>query len=79
MHREITIAEPEPGLAAECAERLHERPGLVAPTPTEQRVVESRQGVHDRVEIGRDTEAKMLEIIAGVADDQQILGRQHAA
>ncbi len=33
VQRKVAVAEPEPGLAAERRQRLHERPGLVAPAP----------------------------------------------
>ena len=45
MGREIAVAEPEPGLAAERFERRHEGPGLVAPAPAGLRIVEPGEGV----------------------------------
>ena len=75
----IAVAEAEPGLAAQRTDRLHERPGLVAPAPAGRRIVEAGQRIDQRVDIGRDGQAEMLEIVAGVGDDQQIVRRQHAA
>src|SRR5207253_636764 len=65
-------------LAAQGFERRHEGPGLAAPAPAEFGVVLPRQGVEQGVEIGRDPEAEMLEIIAGIGDDGQRIGRQDA-
>ena len=48
------------------AERLHERPGLVAAAPAELPVGHARQRVHHRVDIGRYPQAEMLEIVAGI-------------
>ena len=73
MNREIAIAETKPILAAERGKRLHERPGLVPPAPSELRVVEAGQRVHQRVGVRRDMQAEMLEIIADIGDDKQIL------
>ena len=73
MNREVAIAEAEPILAAERRERLHERPGLVSPTPSELRVVEAGKRVHQCVGVRRDMQAEMLEIIADIGDDEQIV------
>ena len=49
MNREIAIAKPEPILAAKRRESFHERPGLVAPAPSELRIVEAGERVHQHV------------------------------
>ncbi len=69
MNRQVAIAEAEPVLAAERGQRLHERPGLVLPAPTELRIVEAGERVHQRVGVGRDVQAEMLEIVADIGDD----------
>src|SRR3979490_1786069 len=79
MHREIAIAEPKPVLAAERADAVHERPGLVTPAPAGGGIVDSRENIGQRVDVGRDTQSKMLEIVAGVGDHEQFVGRQDAA
>src|SRR5271168_4386777 len=79
MNREIAIAKAKPVLASERGERFHERPRFVLPTPTELRVVETRERVHQRVRVGRDMQAEMLEIIADVGDDKQIVRLQDPA
>ena len=79
MNRQVAIAEAEPVLAAERRERLHERPGLVLPAPSELRVVEAGQRVHQRVGVRRDMQAEMLEIVADIGDDEQIVRRQDPA
>ena len=79
MNREVAIAEAEPILAAERRERFHERPGLVLPAPSELRVVEASKRVHQRVGVRRDMQAEMLEIIADIGDDKQIVRRHDPA
>src|SRR6185437_13418570 len=59
MNSEVPVAKAEPVLAAERGERLHERPRLVAPAPSELGVVEAGQRVHQRVGVRRDMEAEM--------------------
>src|SRR5439155_23936958 len=76
MGREIAVAEAEPGLAAERFEGGHEGPRLAAPAPAELQVVVPRQGVEQRVEIGRDRQTEMLEIIAGIGNDGQRVRRE---
>src|SRR6516162_11433526 len=79
MNRQVAIAKPEPILAAERRERFHERPGLVPPTPSELRIVEARKRVHQRVDVRRDMQAEMLEIIADIGHDEQIVPRHDPA
>src|SRR5258705_822393 len=79
MQREISIAEPKQVLAAERADAVHERPRLVTPPPTNGGIIDARERVEQRVDIGRDAEPKMLEIVAGVGDHEQFAGRQDAA
>src|SRR4051794_32460161 len=78
MRREIAVAEPEPGLAAERFEGRHECPGLAVPPPAEFRIRLPRQRIEQRVEIGRDRQAEMLEIIAGIGDNGQHIRQQDA-
>src|SRR5260370_18737148 len=79
MQREIAIAEPKPVLAAERADALHEGPRLVTPAPAGGEIVDARESVGQRVDIGRDAQSKMFEIVAGVADHEQFVGRQDEA
>ena len=69
MDGEVLVAEEEPGLAAERAERRHEGAALPCPPPAGLRVREPGEGVGERVEVGADLEAEMLEVVAGVGDD----------
>ena len=78
MGREILVAELEPGLAAERRQRLHEVPGLAGAAPAGLGIVEPGERVHDGVEVGRDVEAEMLEIIAGIRRHGERARRQHA-
>src|ERR1700733_16278872 len=74
MNRKIVIAQSEPVLAAERRERLHERPRFVLSAPTELRIVEASQRVHQGVGVGRDMKPEMFEIIADIGDDDEIVG-----
>src|ERR1700678_3008819 len=56
MQREIAIAEPKPVLAAERADAVHERPRLVPPAPAGGGIVDARENVGQRVDIGRDAQ-----------------------
>ena len=53
-------------------------PRLVGPPPAGLRVRDAGERVHHRVEIRRHVEAEMLEVVAGVDGDDELLGRQHA-
>ena len=79
VSREVAVAELKPGLAAERRERGHEAPGLVAPSPAALLIVEAGKHVHEGVEIGRDREAEMLEVVAGIGDHHEIGRGHHAA
>ena len=79
MNRKVAIAKAEPVLAAERRERFHERPRLVLAAPTEPRVVETGERVHQCVGVRRDMQAEMLEIIADIGDDEQIVRLQDPA
>ena len=73
---EIAVAEPEPGLAAEAAECIHERPRLAGDAPAGLRIGNARQRVNDCVDVWTDMQTEMLEIVAYVDDDSQFLRRQ---
>src|SRR5882672_3736746 len=78
MQRQITIAEPKPFLAAERADAVHERPRLVTPAPAGGGIVDACESIGQRVDIRRDAQSKMLEIVARVGDHEQFVGRQDA-
>src|SRR5215472_4045076 len=71
MRGEIAVAEVEPGLAAQALERLHKGPGLVAPAPAKFGIGEASEGIEQSVDVGRDREAEMLEIVTGVGYHHQ--------
>jgi hypothetical protein len=54
MQRQIAIAEPKPVLAAERTDAVHKRPSLITPAPAGRGIVDSRERVGQRVDIGRD-------------------------
>src|ERR1700722_11542511 len=79
MQREIAIAEPKPVLAAERTDAVHERPRLVTPAPAGNGIVDIREDIGQCVDIGRNAQSKMLEIVACIRDHEQFVGRQDAA
>ncbi len=78
MGREVPVAEAEPGLAPEPAHRFEAVERVVTDPPASRAVEETGQGVGDRVEIGRDAEPPPVEIVAGVADDEEPARLDHA-
>ena len=60
-------------------ERAHEGPGLLAPAPAGLLVDHAGQRVEHRVDIGRDVQAQVLEVVAGVDDDGQALAQSRAS
>jgi hypothetical protein len=71
MHRKVAVAKLKPGLAAEFAQRAHELPGFLRSTPAALWVGQTAERIEYRVEIGRDLETEVLEVIAGIYDDGQ--------
>ena len=54
MNSKIAVAQTKPGFPSQGRQRLHERPGFVAPSPTCLRVIESGQRVEQCVDIRRN-------------------------
>jgi len=69
MRGKVAVTELEPGRAAERLERRHKGPGLVAPAPTELQIVDASEGIEEGIDIGRNGQAEMFEIVAGIGDD----------
>ena len=76
VRRQVGVAETEPGLAAQLLQRPHEAPGLARAPPAGLGVGDPGQRVQDRVQIRRDAEPQMLEVVAGVAHHHQAIRRQ---
>src|SRR6202165_257276 len=57
--RELASAEPKPVLAAERADAVHERPRLVTPAPAGGGIVDARESVGERVDVGRDAQCTL--------------------
>ena len=73
VRREIAVAELEPGRPAERAQRVHEGPGLARAAPAGLLVDHARQRVEHGVDIGRDVQPQVGEVVAGVDDDGEAL------
>ena len=69
---EVAIAEVEPHLDAQPAQRVHHREGVVAQTPAAL-VDHTGQPEGDQVGVGRDVRAVDLDVIARVGDHRQPL------
>ena len=67
----VAVAKPEPGRAAEFLEGLHERPGLAGLPPAGRGVGDPREGVHHGVQVGRNAQAQVLEVVARIHADRQ--------
>src|ERR1039458_7710809 len=76
MHSKIAVTEPEPCLAAQCSERLHEIPAFVRAPPAAFEIAEATERIDHGVDVRRDMQAEMLEIIAGIDDNCQVRADQ---
>ena len=77
MHGEIPVTEEEPVRSPKFTHRGHETVALVLPSPALRQVGAVRKGIDQRVDVGADAQAQMVEVVAGVGDDRQVPGRQH--
>ncbi len=73
---QVLVAEVEPGDPAEPFERLHDPPRLAGQAPPGLGVDGVGQGVHHRVQVGRDVQPVQDGVVAGV-DDGGDLVRRH--
>jgi hypothetical protein len=74
---EVGVAELKPGRAAEAGDGGVGAEGLVGEAPAAVEGGEAGEGVHDRVEVGGDVEAPVGEVVAGVDDEGEGVGRDH--
>ena len=72
MGRQIAIADAEPCRSAEPRRQIEKVPGFTRNAPAGLRVGDAGKRIHDRVEVWRDGEAEMLEIVASVDHDTEI-------
>ena len=68
MGGQVPITEPEPALAAEAGQLLHDRPGLSDHAPAGLPIVHAGQRVGDGVEVGADVEAVENRVVTHVDD-----------
>ena len=66
MGRQIAIANAEPRRSAEPRRLVEKVPSFSGKAQPVSGVGDAGKRVHDGVEVGRDGEAEMLEIVAGV-------------
>jgi len=79
MRGEVAITQSEPGFAAQGVELLHHSPTLTFEAPAELVVVETGQGVHDRVEVGTDRESVHSEVVTDVHNRGDLTGVERVA
>src|SRR3546814_10901441 len=68
MQREIAITELKPVLAAQRSHRAHEAPALGFTAPALRGIGLAGQRIEQRIDVRRDREPEMLEIVAGIDD-----------
>src|SRR5205823_10623801 len=66
----------EPGLAAVPPEQVERAESVAGDAPTGLRVGHPGEGVEHGVEVGADPQPEVLEVVGGVADDGEAVGRQ---
>ena len=80
VQADVAVAEDEPVGAAQLAHDAHRRAGVVADAPA-QLADAAGQRVEHRVDVGRDVQIPVLEVVADVRDHGhggRRLGREHA-
>src|ERR1700743_2862594 len=79
MGGEVAIAELKPGFAADLRQCFHEGPCFAFSPPAAFYIVEAAERVEQGIDVGRNMEAEMFEIVAGVGDDMQTSGGKYVA
>src|SRR5579864_2117677 len=79
MRGKVAVAELEPRLGAEPAQRFETAEGVATDAPAVFRVGKASERVHHRVEIGRDVQAMYLGIVSGVSDNEKAFGAYDAS
>ncbi len=68
MQSQVAVPKQEPILAAQGFEGIHEAPAFTLPAPALRLIGLARQGIKQRIDVRRDSEAEVLEIIACIDD-----------
>src|SRR6516162_9091937 len=74
VHCEVAITKPKPSLPTEVVKLFHEIPSFVGASPAAVWIGESTERVKNRIEIGRDVQPKVLEIVARIHDHRESPG-----
>ena len=75
---QVLVAQAEPRLAAVAVEGRHGRPRLTGQAPARLGVDGTCQRVGDGVEVGADVQPVEHDVVAGVDDCRDLLGRHDA-
>ena len=79
VSRQVAVAESEPRILAQPAQRFERGERLSDDAPARFGVGQPGQGVHYGIEIGRDVKAVERLIVAGVDHDSQVGRFEYAA
>src|SRR3546814_2414199 len=79
MQREIAITELKPVLAAQRSHRAHEAPALGFTAPALRGIGLAGQRIEQRIDVRRDREPEMLEIVAGIDDGRYRRSEEHTS
>src|SRR4029077_14735174 len=71
---DILVAELEPHLSTEPFQLLQNRECVLLDSPTLHGITQTRERIHDRIEVGGDIKAMEHDIVGGVAHDGQLGG-----
>ena len=74
--RDIAVSETKPCLATQAFHGVHKIPRFTCQPPAGFGIGDPGQGVHHRIEIRTHTQAEMVEVVAGIHDHRQVVGRQ---
>ena len=73
---DVFVAQAEPGVVAQPFAFVQHVERLVRPAPALLRMIDLGQVVEHGVDVGADEQAQVLEIVAGVDDDAEMIWRQ---
>src|SRR3954469_22972252 len=77
MESEILVTKVKPSLASQLLNGGHEVPGLTSEPPAALTVCKPGQCVQNRIQIGRDRQSKMLEVVSRVHDNHELVSGEN--
>jgi hypothetical protein len=77
MRGEVLISEQKPGITAVAGNGVQGLPRIPCHAPAIDRIGDAAEGVHDCIQVGRDMQAVVGEVIRSVHHGRKLTGRQH--